>query len=264
VAVAALAVAWFFVLRPQFLGGPAAYVVVSGMSMEPTLHSGDLVVAQRERRYRVGDVVLYHVPKGETGAGALIIHRIVGGSAASGWIVQGDNKEVPDLWRPGNSDIVGAMWGSVSGVGTGLARATSPLVLASISTLLALLLGLPRAAGNAADARTARRTLRAEREPDESLATALTLIGPPSAPPPVSAPESERAPRPPSRALMLPLQRPALTVAPLPLVAFPAVVPQARQLALPPARIAARDVPSRSGAWGEAEWTARDLIAVPG
>jgi signal peptidase len=98
------------------------------------------------------------VPKGDIGAGSLIIHRIVGGSAAAGWIVQGDNKDVPDLWRPRRSDVVGAMWASVPSAGSILARATSPSVLALISVLLALFLGLPGAVATAADSRLRRRS----------------------------------------------------------------------------------------------------------
>jgi signal peptidase len=156
VVIAAIVAAWALLLRPQFLGGPAAYVVVSGVSMEPGLHTGDLVVVHRRSSYRIGDAVLYRVPKGETGAGSLVIHRIVGGSAASGWIIQGDNRDVPDLWRPKSDDVVGSLWVSVPGVGSLLGQAMSPLALASISTLLALLLGLPAAAAGAIDSRPRR------------------------------------------------------------------------------------------------------------
>jgi signal peptidase I len=158
VAVAAV-VAWALLLRPQFLGGPAAYVMVAGISMEPTFHNGDLVVARRRDSYRVGDVVVYRVPRGEAGAGSLIIHRIVGGSEAAGWIVQGDNRDVPDLWRPRSGDIVGAMWADVPGAGTLVARGASPLALASICTLFALFLGLPAGVVRAVDGRSRRRPL---------------------------------------------------------------------------------------------------------
>jgi signal peptidase I len=157
VVIAAVVAAWAFLLRPQLLGGPAAYVVVSGVSMEPSLHSGDLVVVHRRSSYRMGDTVLYRVPAGETGAGSLIIHRIIGGSAASGWIIQGDNRDVPDLWRPKNDDLVGSLWVSVPGAGSILSQTMSPLALATISTLLALFLGLPAAAVGAVDSRSRRR-----------------------------------------------------------------------------------------------------------
>ena len=36
---------WFVVLRPQAIGGPASYVLVSGHSMLPTLRDGDVLLA---------------------------------------------------------------------------------------------------------------------------------------------------------------------------------------------------------------------------
>jgi hypothetical protein len=41
-------------------------------------------------------------------AGAQVIHRIIGGDAKHGFIVQGDNRTAPDVWRPRPRDIVGA------------------------------------------------------------------------------------------------------------------------------------------------------------
>jgi signal peptidase I len=58
--VAALT-AWFFTLRPGSLGGPATYVLVRGISMEPTYHDGDLVVIRRSSSYRVSDIVAYNL-----------------------------------------------------------------------------------------------------------------------------------------------------------------------------------------------------------
>src|SRR5437868_9645307 len=50
-------VGWFVALRPAQLGGPATFVVVQGVSMEPTYHTGDLVISHRQSSYAVGDVV---------------------------------------------------------------------------------------------------------------------------------------------------------------------------------------------------------------
>ena len=105
--VALLAALLWFCL-PQALGGRAGWVLVSGTSMLPHLHTGDLVLVERQSGYHVGDVVAYRVPKGQVGAGFVVIHRIVGGNGRTGWRVQGDNRTAPDLWHPTNRDIVGA------------------------------------------------------------------------------------------------------------------------------------------------------------
>jgi signal peptidase I len=99
---------WAMFLRPQSLGGPAGYVLVSGQSMLPLYHTGDLILVQRKRSYDVGDIIAYHVPNDDPMAGAQVIHRIVGGNATRGFVVQGDNRTAPDVWRPKPNDIVGS------------------------------------------------------------------------------------------------------------------------------------------------------------
>ncbi len=99
---------WFQYLRPQSLGGNAAYVLVSGKSMLPRYHTGDLVLVEHQSSYHVGELIAYHVPKGDPMAGAQVIHRIIGGNAQKGFVVQGDNRTAPDVWHPKPGDIVGA------------------------------------------------------------------------------------------------------------------------------------------------------------
>jgi signal peptidase I len=129
----AIAVVWIALFRPTTLGGPAAYVVVAGDSMLPSLRSGDLVVAQRQPRYAVGDVVVYRVPAGEPGAGASVIHRVVGGSLQDGLVTRGDNTDAPDMWHPASADVLGAVWFSVPGLGRIIAFVRSPLGLGAIA-----------------------------------------------------------------------------------------------------------------------------------
>jgi signal peptidase len=99
---------WAQYLRPQTLGGNAGYVLVSGHSMLPRYKTGDLVLVERHSRYHTGEVIAYRVPKPDPMAGAQVIHRIIGGDARDGFIVQGDNRTAPDVWRPKPRDIVGA------------------------------------------------------------------------------------------------------------------------------------------------------------
>jgi len=136
-------VAWFVVLRPPaFLGGPTTYVRVSGVSMEPSLREGDLAVVRKQGSYSPGDVVAFRVPKGEPGDRAIVIHRIVGGSAEEGFTTQGDNSETVDRWRPTGEDIVGKKWFSVPGAGRFLAMLQSPMRLAGLASGFAVFLVL--------------------------------------------------------------------------------------------------------------------------
>ncbi|SRR6266516_3999947 len=97
---------WFGL--PQSLGGRAGWVLVSGTSMLPRFHTGDLVLVEHQSSYHVGEVVAYRVPKGQVGAGYTVIHRIIGGNGRTGWTVKGDTRTAPDLWRPTNHDVIGA------------------------------------------------------------------------------------------------------------------------------------------------------------
>lgn len=132
----ALLAAWFVLLRPTTLGGPASYLWVNGTSMEPTLASGDLAIVRESGAYGPGDIVGFRVPQGEPGAGALVIHRIIGGSASDGFVTQGDNKPIPDRWRPAGEDVVGAVWVVLPGAGPAVSWIRQPAVVASLAAAL--------------------------------------------------------------------------------------------------------------------------------
>jgi signal peptidase I len=97
---------WFCL--PQAVGGRAGWVLVSGTSMLPHYHTGDLVLVERRSKYHLGEVIAYRIPQATVGAGHVVIHRIVGGSGKTGWKMQGDNRTAPDLWYPKKRDIIGA------------------------------------------------------------------------------------------------------------------------------------------------------------
>lgn len=142
VAAGALLVVWFLVLGPAFLGGPATYVRVSGDSMEPALHAGDLVVARAQGTYGPGEVVAFRPPRHNSGQSAVVLHRIVDGSAEDGFITQGDNNKAPDPWRLSQRDILGEMWFSVPAAGRLLAFLQSPLLSAGLASGFAVFLVL--------------------------------------------------------------------------------------------------------------------------
>jgi signal peptidase len=132
-------VAWALLLRPQALGGPAAYVIVSGKSMEPRLHTGDLVILVEESSYEVGDVIAYNIPEGQPGEGAFVIHRIIGGSARDGFATRGDNRERRDLWRPTPRETLGTMRFSIPRVGLLFTFIRTPFGIALAAGLAAFL-----------------------------------------------------------------------------------------------------------------------------
>jgi signal peptidase len=138
VVVALVLVFWFIELRPQGMGGPASYALVNGRSMLPKYHTGDVVIVHRHAHYEVGQVVAYIVPKGSVGAGAQVIHRLIGGNARTGFIVQGDNRTAPDIWRPKESEIVGAAWLHIPKFGVVVKLLHTPIFLAGLAALIAV------------------------------------------------------------------------------------------------------------------------------
>jgi signal peptidase len=139
---------------PTSLGGCTTMTVVSGHSMEPTFHTGDLVVA-RCGTPAVGNIVIYQPPGIDTRA--LVIHRIVAAGTAGGWVMQGDNNSYKDPWQPTDHDILGIALFHIPSVGS-LLRA--PLVWSSFLLMAAALLVWPtrelargrRSAANASSA----------------------------------------------------------------------------------------------------------------
>lgn len=135
----AVVAAWAIFLRPAFLGGPATYVIVAGQSMEPTLKTGDLVLARRQRTYQRGEVIAYRIPKPHAGAGTLVMHRIVGGSAQDGYMTRGDNRRHRDPWRAKPAEIVGTMSVHVPRLGLLSIFSHSVVGMAVIAALAGLL-----------------------------------------------------------------------------------------------------------------------------
>ena len=127
---------WAMTLRPQSLGGPTEYVGVSGVSMTPALHNGDLAIVQRESTYEVGDIVAYRIPKGEIGGGMKVIHRIIGGNAVDGFSMKGDYNNFVDEWHPTNKQIVGKVWRNAPGAARTLQKLREPLPFAIVIGLL--------------------------------------------------------------------------------------------------------------------------------
>jgi signal peptidase len=138
---------WLVYLRPTALGGTATFVVVSGSSMEPDLHHGDLAIVRTQETYAPGEVVAFEVPDGQAGAGALVIHRIVGGNGLDGFAMRGDNRDMPDLWRPHGTDVVGRLAVHLPAVGSAVVALGSPLGAGASAGLLVFVYVLTGGAG---------------------------------------------------------------------------------------------------------------------
>jgi signal peptidase I len=63
---------WYF-FAPSQIGGSTGYVITHGISMEPLIHTGDLVLVRPADHYRVGQVVAYH----STVLHTVALHRII-------------------------------------------------------------------------------------------------------------------------------------------------------------------------------------------
>ena len=128
----ALVAAFLAFFWPQTLGGKVAYVKVDGHSMDPTFHFGDLAIVRKQSSYKIGDAVAYRIPKGEFGAGAMVIHRLVGGDGVHGYVTRGDNRTINDPWHPKTSDIVGKVRMDIPALGSKVAAFTRPIYLGAL------------------------------------------------------------------------------------------------------------------------------------
>jgi signal peptidase I len=124
------ATAWLVFLPIQF-GGAAAYVIINGISMEPTYYTGDLVITRREASYEKGDIVTYF----NSDINQYVIHRVVGRESGR-FILQGDNNTWLDNERPKIESITGKAWLHFPGLGAWLARLQTPLGLSLLAGLI--------------------------------------------------------------------------------------------------------------------------------
>lgn len=94
----------------SFSGTVKARVVLTG-SMTPTINPGDIIITTPPSNLapKVGDVVAYVGRRFDGTAVGIFSHRIIGGDAAAGFIVKGDNNPDPDTQRPKIPDITGVV-----------------------------------------------------------------------------------------------------------------------------------------------------------
>jgi signal peptidase len=132
VLVCAFALSWWAFLRPASLGGPLTMIVVNGVSMEPGLHSGDLAVVWERDGYARGDVIAFRHRNEDGELGSHVIHRIIGGDATRGFVLQGDNNDWVDAWEPTADQVAGRMLFHVPALGKAVLWIAQPLHLAAL------------------------------------------------------------------------------------------------------------------------------------
>lgn len=129
-----MALGWWAFLRPSSLGGPLTFITVTGVSMEPGLHTDDVAVMYERDSYTKGDVVAFRasaVP-GQSGESAYVIHRIKGGDGTRGFDMRGDNNDWDDPWTPTSEEVAGEMVFFVPKMGVAMRWISQPLHLAAL------------------------------------------------------------------------------------------------------------------------------------
>jgi signal peptidase I len=201
VLIFALFACWHFVL-PTSLGGSTTYTIVSGPSMEPRFHTGDLVIARPARRYPIGQVVIYKIPDPQYSR-YRVVHRIVDRLPDGRYVVQGDNQDHADPWMIPHDNIAGGEVLAIAKGGYLLGYLRNPLYLGVALACLVTYLFWPSKAEENADERVgcdgdagtdegtvASAAVRAERPVGMEPLIVLTESGPtvttvPSSPRPV-------------------------------------------------------------------------------
>lgn len=132
IVLVALLAGWWALLRPSLLGGPVTLVTVTGVSMQPRFHTGDLAVVYERDSYQVGEVIAFRAEAVPDQPGAHVLHRIVGGDPSTGYVTRGDNNDWDDPWRPTAETVSGELVFSVPGVGSAVRWLSQPTHLAAI------------------------------------------------------------------------------------------------------------------------------------
>ena len=156
--VLAAVLAWNLI-APTQLGGKVSYVNVRGVSMEPTLHTGDLMMVRARDSYDVGQIVAFVSDMN----GAIVVHRIVD-VVDDRYLLKGDNNSFVDRYTPTADEVLGAEVLTIPG-GERFANfaASTPTIVLQIGMLLVTMLAMRAAQKEAERRRRAVRRSRAVR-----------------------------------------------------------------------------------------------------
>ena len=128
-----LSMGWL-TFAPTALGGSASYVITEGRSMLPAFVANGLVITRTRDDYQVGEVVAYHNQQ----LHAVVMHRIIGRDGDR-YVLQGDNNDFIDSYRPNHAEIVGQKWIYWPSGGKYFMFLRSPLNFAMIIGVITLL-----------------------------------------------------------------------------------------------------------------------------
>lgn len=99
-----------------------ARIVLTG-SMSPTINPGDIILLAKPEQTppHIGSIVAYTARRFDGSPVGTFTHRIIGGDAASGFIVKGDANPTPDIQHPRVADISGVQFFTIPFIGKILA-----------------------------------------------------------------------------------------------------------------------------------------------
>jgi signal peptidase I len=133
-ALIVLACVWFY-FAPAGLGGSTTYVTTEGVSMQPRFHAGDLALVRSQSSYHVGEIVAYHSRTFHT----IVLHRIIA-RVGDRYVFKGDNNNFVDFEHPARSQLIGALWLHIPGIGARLQALRSPALIGLLVGIGVLLL----------------------------------------------------------------------------------------------------------------------------
>ena len=149
---------------PTSLGGPASYVIVDGVSMEPTYEDSDLVVAYERDTYAVGDVIVYDAPINHQ---FNVIHRIIE-RTDGGFVTQGDNRDEVDGWIAPDEEIYGAALFHIPNGGAIVNFLRQPTTILAIGAGWITLILMERSPKRADRGRTGSNTFTGRQKPSQT------------------------------------------------------------------------------------------------
>ena len=129
----AATVALWACIAPAHLGGSLSYVTIKGTSMNPGIHAGDVVVLKPSAPYNVGDVIAYRSNMN----GAPILHRVID-ITGDRFLMQGDNNNFVDDYRPTEADVIGQKILLIPKGSSIVAVATRPWFITAVGVLTLL------------------------------------------------------------------------------------------------------------------------------